>query len=642
MEAIKIEVTGNIARVIEKPAKITSGTVGLPVEFTFDSQWEGLSKIAVFKAGHISRDMPVMDGATAVPMEVLAKPNVRLNIGVYGVNEAGSIAIPTIWENAGKIYAGAVPDGNIGADFGVAQKQYDEAVLAAEKADASAKKAESDASVAENAADRADAFAKFAADSAALAGEEAEYAITECTQLKNAAINARHYAEEAADRAETAADRAELIKETPEMYFDITDDGVISLKPEYRGAVPASSYPYAISDNGQGVAGSKNSELPEVIVIPEVVNEIAVTEFPVAMFAYNAAVKSITIPTFITEIPSRFARNAVNLHTINGTENVREIGAQAFYATRIKKAIFPNLEDTSEATSQFMYCPHLIFADVGNKITAISDKMFAYCEKLSGVHGGAKVASVGSQAFMRNKRLKNLRFLPNVKRIGDNGFRYCRINYDWASLTGCTFGTNATVLQYNPTDFWSTCNPTPCNTTLLSVFAQTDPRWMNDSICNVSGLTYGADGCNPTCGAMIYSVFENKELASPKEFVKVVKAVNPSFMDLNPRNSANLKQWLEAVGYTVTIKTPLSANLQAMYDALAAGAMVIMTVDGDAAAFDGGHAVVIHGVNEHGEVLVQDPSPNGVNAGVYDVPPYAMPIQNIAHAAAEFMIVTKN
>lgn len=50
MDGIKIEVTGNIARVIVRPARITAGTVGLPVEFSFDSQWDGLIKTAVFRA----------------------------------------------------------------------------------------------------------------------------------------------------------------------------------------------------------------------------------------------------------------------------------------------------------------------------------------------------------------------------------------------------------------------------------------------------------------------------------------------------------------------------------------------------------------------------------------------------------------
>lgn len=160
MEGIKIEVTGNIAKVIEKPLHIISGTVGLPVEFTFDSHWEGLRKIAVCQAGHITKDTVLVNNTTAVPAAVLANPNVRLNIGVYGTNEDGSLAIPTIWANLGQIREGALPSGNEGIDTGTVRKYYDEAMLAAERADASANKAVEEANEAEIYSDRAEAAAE--------------------------------------------------------------------------------------------------------------------------------------------------------------------------------------------------------------------------------------------------------------------------------------------------------------------------------------------------------------------------------------------------------------------------------------------------------------------------------------------------
>ena len=114
MDGIKIEVTGNIARVIKRPARITAGTVGLPVEFAFDSQWDGLSKTAVFRAGHVSKIVDNIVEATTVPWEVLKKGNIWLSIGVYGVNADGSVAIPTIWANVCVIQIGVSPDGDPG------------------------------------------------------------------------------------------------------------------------------------------------------------------------------------------------------------------------------------------------------------------------------------------------------------------------------------------------------------------------------------------------------------------------------------------------------------------------------------------------------------------------------------------------
>ena len=106
MDGIKIEVTGNVAKVVVRPSRLTAGTVGLPVEFSFDSQWEGLIKTAVFRAGNVSKNRENLVTKTTVPWEVLEKHGLALEIGVYGVNTDGTVAIPTIWANVGVIRDG--------------------------------------------------------------------------------------------------------------------------------------------------------------------------------------------------------------------------------------------------------------------------------------------------------------------------------------------------------------------------------------------------------------------------------------------------------------------------------------------------------------------------------------------------------
>ena len=49
MELIKVVVERNIVRIDEKPEIITSGTVGLPVEFSFDRDWDGLAKMDKYR-----------------------------------------------------------------------------------------------------------------------------------------------------------------------------------------------------------------------------------------------------------------------------------------------------------------------------------------------------------------------------------------------------------------------------------------------------------------------------------------------------------------------------------------------------------------------------------------------------------------
>ena len=116
MEGIMIEVTGNIAKVIEKPQVVTSGTVGMTAVFAFDSVWDGLRKTAVFRGCKEKRIVPLYDDAAVIPWEVLKEPNVWLSVGVYGTNTDGSLAIPTIWANVCVIRAGATAEGDPSAD----------------------------------------------------------------------------------------------------------------------------------------------------------------------------------------------------------------------------------------------------------------------------------------------------------------------------------------------------------------------------------------------------------------------------------------------------------------------------------------------------------------------------------------------
>ena len=113
MDGIRIEVTGNIAKVVDKPGKITSGTVGLPIEFTFDSHWDGLKKLFVFRSGKVVK---TVENAATVPWEVLVRPGFWLSVGVYGTNEEGTEVIPTIWANVCPIQDGVDPDGDPAAD----------------------------------------------------------------------------------------------------------------------------------------------------------------------------------------------------------------------------------------------------------------------------------------------------------------------------------------------------------------------------------------------------------------------------------------------------------------------------------------------------------------------------------------------
>lgn len=98
---------------VRKRGPLTSGSAGVYlVRFEFSTDWEGLSRTAVFQAdGEPARMLLDESGECGIPREVLVKPGVRLRTGVYGV-QGGEIVLPTIWADLGEILRGVtMPDG---------------------------------------------------------------------------------------------------------------------------------------------------------------------------------------------------------------------------------------------------------------------------------------------------------------------------------------------------------------------------------------------------------------------------------------------------------------------------------------------------------------------------------------------------
>lgn len=113
MSNIQIRVSGADAAVIA-PATLTAGMVGAAVTFTFsDSLWQDLTKIAVFRAGDIRRDVvDWQDGVCAIPWECLRRSGETLLAGVYGADSTGAVVIPTVYADCGVIQPGADPAGD--------------------------------------------------------------------------------------------------------------------------------------------------------------------------------------------------------------------------------------------------------------------------------------------------------------------------------------------------------------------------------------------------------------------------------------------------------------------------------------------------------------------------------------------------
>ena len=436
--------------------------------------------------------------------------------------------------------------------------------------------------------------------------------------------------------------------ETDAKYFDIDEAGLLSLKPEYRGACTSASYPYGISDNGKGSVGSKNNELPENIVIPKAVDDIAVAALAPGMFRSNHRVKRVAFPSGLTDIPAAIFTEAFNLVEVSGTENVKTIASGAFYKTSVRKVVFPSLE-TFVNDNQFAMCPYLETVDLGGKVTNLPRKIFMQCVSLAEVNGVENVTSLGVEAFISTQSLKNLSCVKKLSAIEDRAFLLSRLNYDWwsdATDHGCN--TLSTPEQLNASVHWAGRTFTPHVTTMLSTFDQHDPTWAKNYI-GASTVTYEL-GCGTVCAAMIYSALKNQPISSPEDFVSEAEASSPGILSgLAEITTIKLGEMLQATGLSVTRKDRYNAaNLQEMYNALAEGALVLTCIVGENGVM-AGHAIVLHGINTDGEILCVDPAGKRRHLSVYEAMRYAMPIQNMAQFAddgeasqGDFLIVRKN
>lgn len=87
---------------------LTSGMVGKQVKLEFTSDWDNLTKTAVFEAGDISVAVYDVSDTVAIPEAVLSISRRRLKIGIYGENADGKIT-PTIYAIGPRIEEGADP-----------------------------------------------------------------------------------------------------------------------------------------------------------------------------------------------------------------------------------------------------------------------------------------------------------------------------------------------------------------------------------------------------------------------------------------------------------------------------------------------------------------------------------------------------
>lgn len=90
--------------------------IGAQVQIDYNDEiWDSLHKTVVFR-GVVTKDVITDAEVITIPAEVVAKYGVVLQVGVYGVDADGNLAIPTIWADLGIVRDAANPSGDTTTD----------------------------------------------------------------------------------------------------------------------------------------------------------------------------------------------------------------------------------------------------------------------------------------------------------------------------------------------------------------------------------------------------------------------------------------------------------------------------------------------------------------------------------------------
>lgn len=87
---------------------LTSGMVGVPVEFQFDEDWGDLRKLGVFEGSGQKKYLDLnLGGELTIPWEVLTEERTLVKVGVEWREADGTVVIPTRWAEVGVVLPGA-------------------------------------------------------------------------------------------------------------------------------------------------------------------------------------------------------------------------------------------------------------------------------------------------------------------------------------------------------------------------------------------------------------------------------------------------------------------------------------------------------------------------------------------------------
>lgn len=238
---------GKALATVTENETLTSGMINAKIKFEFSADWHSeISRTAIFTAGDVTKvvlDSYWENNVCSIPQECLEKSDEILMVGVYGADNANTVAIPTVWATVGKIRKGyegyedvstgtlpiwaqvqsaAAQSAQAAKDAQTAAESAKAAAVtagaSAESANASAQSAKSAAESAKAAAQTAQSKAETANTSAQTAKADAEAANTSAQSAKTDAESAKSAAAGSAQSAGASAQSAQASSKLSESW----------------------------------------------------------------------------------------------------------------------------------------------------------------------------------------------------------------------------------------------------------------------------------------------------------------------------------------------------------------------------------------------------------------------------------------
>lgn len=217
---------GKALATVTENETLTSGMINAKIKFEFSADWHSeISRTAIFTAGDVTKvvlDSYWENNVCSIPQECLEKSDEILMVGVYGADNANTVAIPTVWATVGKIRKGyeGYEDVSTGTlpIWAQVQSAAAQSATAAKNAQDAAEAAQGKAEDAQAAAEAAQSKAETAQSKAETAQSKAETAQGKAESAQSAAESAAASASGSASAAASSASAAALSEDASAEY----------------------------------------------------------------------------------------------------------------------------------------------------------------------------------------------------------------------------------------------------------------------------------------------------------------------------------------------------------------------------------------------------------------------------------------